>query len=35
MKKYSTYKDSGLEWIGEIPEHWEVARVKFIEVGIS
>lgn len=21
-------KDSGVEWIGEIPEHWEVARVK-------
>ncbi|MCG8785171.1 restriction endonuclease subunit S [Tenacibaculum finnmarkense] len=24
MKKYSTYKNSGVEWLGEIPEHWEV-----------
>ena len=30
MKQYRTYKDSGVEWIGEIPEHWEVKRLKFI-----
>jgi len=23
-------KDSGIEWIGEIPEHWEVRRIKYI-----
>jgi len=23
-------KDSGVEWIGEIPEHWEVRRAKYI-----
>lgn len=23
-------KDSGIEWIGEIPEHWEVKKVKHI-----
>lgn len=23
-------KDSGVEWIGEIPEHWNVAKMKFI-----
>ena len=23
MKTYENYKDSGIEWIGEIPEHWE------------
>ncbi|MBN1153282.1 restriction endonuclease subunit S [candidate division KSB1 bacterium] len=22
-------KDSGVEWIGEIPEHWEIRRLKF------
>ena len=22
-------KDSGIEWIGEIPEHWKIERVKF------
>jgi len=29
MKKYDSYKDSGIEWIGEIPSHWEVNRIKF------
>lgn len=24
------YKDSGIDWIGEIPEHWEVTRLKYI-----
>jgi type I restriction enzyme S subunit len=28
MIKYDTYKDSGIEWLGEIPEHWEVNRLK-------
>ena len=23
-------KDSGVEWIGEIPEHWEVVKLKFV-----
>lgn len=26
-------KDSGVEWIGEIPESWEVKRLKFITKG--
>lgn len=28
MKKYDSYKDSGIEWIGEIPSHWAVNKVK-------
>ena len=27
MKKYYKYKDSGIKWIGEIPEHWKINRV--------
>ena len=27
MEKYSEYKDSGVEWLGEIPGHWEVKRL--------
>jgi len=23
-------KDSGIEWLGEIPEHWEVKRLKYV-----
>ncbi len=28
--RYDKYKDSGIEWIGEIPEHWNLALVKSI-----
>ncbi|HET9742350.1 MAG TPA: restriction endonuclease subunit S [Terriglobales bacterium] len=27
---YSTYKDSGVGWLGRIPAHWKVNRLKFI-----
>lgn len=27
MKPYPAYKPSGVEWLGDIPEHWEVARL--------
>jgi type I restriction enzyme S subunit len=23
-------KDSGVEWLGEIPAHWQVKRLKFL-----
>lgn len=29
-KGYTAYKDSGVEWIGEIPKHWEIERAKYI-----
>lgn len=28
MEKYNKYKDSGIEWLGSIPKHWEVKRIK-------
>ena len=30
MKRYDKYKPSGIDWIGEVPEHWEVTRCRFI-----
>ena len=30
MQKYEKYRDSGIEWIGEIPVHWDVVRLKWI-----
>lgn len=30
MKRYEKYKPSGIDWIGEVPEHWEVTRCRFI-----
>jgi len=29
-KKYEKYKSSGVEWIGEIPEHWEIRKLKYL-----
>ncbi len=28
MKRYDEYKDSGVEWIGEVPRHWKSCRFK-------
>ena len=30
MKRYGKYKDSGISWLGEIPENWKVVRYKDI-----
>ena len=30
LKPYEKYKDSGVEWIGEIPGHWENVKIKHI-----
>ena len=30
MERYDKYKDSGFDWIGEIPEHWEVKKIKYL-----
>ena len=29
-KPYPTYRDSGIEWLGAVPEGWEVLPIKFI-----
>jgi len=28
--RYPKYKDSGVEWLGEVPEHWDIRRLKFL-----
>ncbi len=30
FKKYDKYSDTGIQWLGKIPEHWEKRRVKSI-----
>ena len=30
MKQYDSYKDSGIEWIGKIPSHWDRKRIKYL-----
>lgn len=29
-KPYPAYKDSGVEWLGKVPEHWEIKKLKYI-----
>jgi type I restriction enzyme S subunit len=28
LPRYPKYKDSGVKWLGEVPEHWEIKRLK-------
>ncbi|MEH2248064.1 restriction endonuclease subunit S [Nostoc sp.] len=28
IERYQAYKDSGLEWLGDVPEHWKVMMLK-------
>jgi type I restriction enzyme S subunit len=30
VQSYERYKESGVEWLGEIPEHWGTRRIKYI-----
>ena len=30
MKHYPEYKESGVEWIGEVPKPWKIKRLKYI-----
>lgn len=29
MKPYASYKPSGVPWLGNVPSHWQVEKVKF------
>ncbi|MGD0442586.1 MAG: hypothetical protein ABSA39_01495 [Edaphobacter sp.] len=33
--RYERYKDSGVEWLGAVPEHWEVTKVKRVATKIG
>ncbi len=30
LKPYSAYRESGLPWLGKVPEHWDVKRLKLL-----
>ena len=34
-QRYDTYKDSGVQWLGEIPGHWGCVRLKNVCTGFS
>jgi len=36
LKPYPAYKDSGVPWLGKVPEHWEVRRLRnIVELRVS
>lgn len=30
MKPYPSYKPSGIDWIGQIPKHWELKNLGYL-----
>jgi type I restriction enzyme, S subunit len=35
FRRYEKYKDSGVAWLGEVPGHWDVKRLKRLTTRIS
>ena len=35
FKRYDSYKNSGVEWLGEIPSHWEILKTKYVHKNIK
>lgn len=35
LKPYSKYKDSGIEWLGGVPEHWRIRRLKTCAINVN
>lgn len=35
LKPYPKYKDSGIEWLGKVPEEWEVMKLKWVSRKIT
>lgn len=35
LKRYERYKDSGITWLGEVPAHWEIRRIKDVISNIA
>ena len=34
LSPYPAYKPSGVSWLGVVPEHWEVARLKGVGTNV-
>ena len=35
LPKYDCYKDSGVDWLGEIPAHWQVKKLKYVSLFVT
>lgn len=30
MRRYDKYKNSGVDWLGDVPSHWKIVRNRFL-----
>ena len=35
FRRYPEYKESGVEWIGKIPAHWKIKKIKHVATFVS
>ena len=35
LQPYPAYKDSGVPWLGDVPEHWETRKLRSILKGVA
>ena len=35
LKPYLEYRDSGVPWLGEVPKHWKVQKLRTIMKGVT
>lgn len=35
LRRYEEYRDSGVEWLGQVPAHWEVLQLRRVIHGIE
>ncbi len=35
LPRYDEYRDSGVPWLGALPSHWQVGRLKFLLSGMG
>ncbi|MCF8999833.1 restriction endonuclease subunit S [Acinetobacter nectaris] len=35
LPRYDSYKESGVQWLGEVPSHWEVIKMKFVITNVG
>ncbi len=34
-QQYAEYKDSGVEWLGKVPEHWIISSIKYLTKSVG
>ena len=35
LPRYESYKDSGVEWLGKVPEHWVISKFSYVKTVLT